>query len=186
VFVEPNGDTVQLRAGGKLRVIAEADRPGEFEVEYSGEYVSVSAWATARTRCELDGRPVERHDALPGPTLPQPAPGQRPPTYVSLILVGDNEVTVEAGPDVDPRELRALGGRRGMFNRGTWTFPAREEQAFATLLEGLRDLGVAFAWEPGGWPPAAIFTHLRDRGLVHGRIKAVTWRAPDDVQVFEL
>jgi hypothetical protein len=111
--------------------------------------------------------------------------GEKPPSYVSAILVGDNEVTVEAGTDVDARDLQALGGRRQLLRRRTWTFPGRDEPALGTLLNGLRDLGVAFGWEPSGWPPAAIFAHLRDRGVVEGPIKAIAWRAPGDFQVFE-
>jgi hypothetical protein len=103
-----------------------------------------------------------------------------------VILVGDNQVTVEAGPEVDASALKALGGHKKFLSRGTWTFPAREEQALGALLHELRELGVAFAWERSGWPPAAVFAHLRDRGLVQGPIRAITWRAPGDFQLFEM
>lgn len=186
VFVEPGTQVFRLPAGGKVRISAEADDPGEFEVDHSGEYMTVSGWATAVLRCEIEGGNLASATAeLPGEVVAQASRGERPPTHVSLILVGDNEVRVEAGSDVDPKALRALGGRRSLLSRATWTFPARDEQALGTLLHALRDLGVAFAWQPSGWPPAAVFAHLRERGMVHGPIRAITWRAPGEFQVFE-
>src|SRR5919205_1106515 len=37
------------------------------------------------------------------------------------------------------------------------------------LLTKLRDLGVAFAGQMHGWPPADIFADYRDNGLVRGQ-----------------
>jgi hypothetical protein len=186
VFVEPGTQVFRLAAGGKVRIHADADYAGDFEIDHSGEYMTVSGWATATLRCEVEGADLLPASAeLPGEVVARAVPGQRAPTHVSLILVGDNEVKVEAGADVDPKALRALGGHRSLLSRGTWTFPARDEQALGTLLHELRELGVAFAWQPSGWPPAAVFAHLRDRGMVEGPIKAITWRAPGDFQLFE-
>ena len=186
VFVEPGTQVYRLPAGGKVRIVADADYAGDFDVDHSGEYMTVSGWATAVLRCEVEGANLTPASAeLPGEIVARAAPGDRPPTHVSLILVGDNEVKVEAGSDLDPKVLRALGARRSLLSRSTWTFPARDEQALGALLHELRDLGVAFAWQPSGWPPAAVFAHLRDRGMVHGPIRAITWRAPGDFQVFE-
>ena len=186
VFVEPGTQVFRLPAGGKVRVVADADYTGDFEIDHSGEYMTVSGWATAVLRGEVEGADlVAPNPDLPGEVVARAAPGDRPPTHVSLILVGDNEVKVEAGSDVDPKALRALGARRSLLSRATWTFPARDDQALGALLHELRDLGVAFAWQPSGWPPAAVFAHLRDRGMVQGPIKAITWRAPGDFQLFE-
>ena len=186
VFVEPGGASVRLPAGGKLRVVAEADRAGEFDVDHSGEYMTVSAWPGAVARHEVEGGQVEAVTRLPGDVVARRASGERRPTYVSSILVGDNQVTLEAGPGADARALRALGGRRHLIRRRMWTFAGRDEHALGALLHALRDMGVAFAWAPSGWPPAAVFAHLRDRGLVEGRIRAVTWRSPGDFEIFEL
>ena len=186
IFVEPGSQVVRLAAGGKVRIVAEGDRPGEFDVDHSGSNMTVSAWQAAVARYELEGGQVHHPGGeLPGRVLPGATSGERLPTYVSSILVGDNQVTVEAAPDADARALRALGGRRHLLHRRTWTFPGRDEPALGALLNALRDMGVAFVWQPSGWPPAAIFAHLSDRGLVHGTIKAVTWRSPGDFQVFE-
>ena len=186
VFVEPGAQMVRVPVGARVRVIAEGNQTGDFDVDHNGDYMTVSAWPGASARAELEGEHV-----VPETEVPSRATGaaasrsERPPTFVSVILVGDNEVRVEAGPDVDARALRELGGRRSLLNRRTWTFPARDDVALGTLLHALRDLGVAFAWEPSGMPPAAVFAHLRDRGIVEGTITAVTWRAPGDFQVFE-
>jgi hypothetical protein len=186
VFVEPGAQMVRVPPAAKVRIIAEGNQTGDFDVEHNPDYMTVSAWPGASARAELESEQAEPGPEIPSRGAAAAAPrSERPPTFVSVILVGDNEVTVEAGPDVDTRTLRALGGRRSLLNRRTWTFPARDDEALGTLLHALRDLGVAFAWEPSGWPPAAVFAHLRDRGLVQGTIKAVTWRAPGDFQVFE-
>ena len=185
IFVEPGTQLVKLPAGRQVRVVAEGDRPGEFDIDHSGTFMTVSAWANAVARFEVQGSQVESQSELPGPVLSGAGPGEKPPSYVSSILVGDNEVTLEASTDVDARDLQALGGRRQLLRRRTWVFPGRDESSLGALLHGLRDLGVAFGWEPSGWPPAAVFAHLRDRGVVHGTIKAIAWRARDDFQVFE-
>lgn len=186
VFVEPGTQVYRLPAGGKVRIVANADDPGDFDIDHSGDSVTVSGWATAVLHCDVEGGNLAIAETdVPGEVVARAAPGVRPPTHVSLILVGDNAVTVQAGSDVNAQALRALGGRRNLLSRGTWTFPARDEPALGTLLHELRELGVAFAWQPTGLPPAAVFASLRERGMVQGPIRAITWRGPGDFQVFE-
>lgn len=43
----------------------------------------------------------------------------------------------------------------------------------------LQSLQLPFADAPAGWPPAAVFAHLREQGRVHGAIITVTWAAPE-------
>ncbi|AEL05842.1 conserved hypothetical protein [Xanthomonas campestris pv. raphani 756C] len=43
----------------------------------------------------------------------------------------------------------------------------------------LQSLQLPFADAPAGWPPAAVFSHLRERGWVYGPINTVTWAAPE-------
>ena len=186
VFVEPGAHIVRVPPGASARIFAEGNQTGDFDIEHNGDYMTVSAWPGASARAELEGEQPSSEPEIPSRSAAAaPARGERPPSYVSKILVGDNEVTMEAGPDVDQASLKALGGRRSLLNRRTWTFPARDDAGLGELLHALRDLGVAFAWEPSGWPPAAVFAHLRERGIVQGKVTAVTWRAPGDFQVFE-
>src|ERR687894_317712 len=96
VFVEPGTQVFRLPAGAKVRILAEADYEGDFEIDHSGEYMTVSGWATAVLRCEAEGTTVPASAELPGEIVARATPGQRAPTHVSLILVGDNEVKVEA------------------------------------------------------------------------------------------
>jgi hypothetical protein len=52
------------------------------------------------------------------------------------------------------------------------------KQALVTALSQLQQLQLPFADAPSGWPPAAVFAQLREEGLVHGIITAVSWSSP--------
>ncbi|MEA9659476.1 hypothetical protein [Xanthomonas campestris] len=53
--------------------------------------------------------------------------------------------------------------------------PERQAEMFSLL----QSLQLPFADAPAGWPPAAVFSHLRERGWVYGPINTVTWAAPE-------
>ena len=52
------------------------------------------------------------------------------------------------------------------------------DKTLATLLGQLRDLNLPFVMAPSGWPPAAIFEDLCDKGLLEGPFQTVTWHGP--------
>jgi hypothetical protein len=87
----------------------------------------------------------------------------------------------QEGPD--RRALRALGGRRDFFAPWVWTFPAPDERALASVLGGLRDLGVVFLGIDKGWSPGDVFEDLRERGLVEGPFEEIVWQGPGLSQV---
>lgn len=45
----------------------------------------------------------------------------------------------------------------------------------AKILAALKDMGIPFGYAPAGWPPSAVFEHLRERGLVSGPYKQIFW-----------
>ena len=53
------------------------------------------------------------------------------------------------------------------------------DQELASIFASLRDAGVAFVHVPHGWPPAAEFERLREKGLLSGSYTSITWTDPD-------
>jgi len=51
-------------------------------------------------------------------------------------------------------------------------------EAIGQLLEQLRDQGFAFLDVPNGWPPAAVFSQLRETGKVSGQYTTISFRGP--------
>ena len=49
------------------------------------------------------------------------------------------------------------------------------EKELAIIFSKLRDIGFTFSGGEAGWPPAAIFEELRDRGLLQGKFVEIMW-----------
>lgn len=96
--------------------------------------------------------------------------------YVSSVQA--KEVVVVCRTHNLRRLLRQTGGRREFLRPSRWRVQYANENELASALTSLRDAGFAFSGAPAGWPPAAVFEHLRERGLVSGRFTEVVWRGP--------
>lgn len=94
--------------------------------------------------------------------------------YVEAVLT--NSVRIYCAPGPLLTELLALGATSS--SRGA-DIPFNSKQGLATVLGQLQKLQFPFADALAGWPPAAVFAELRDEGLVHGSITAVSWSSPD-------
>jgi hypothetical protein len=95
-------------------------------------------------------------------------------------------VVVRKAGDLPSSDLRKIGGRRDWIIWSYWTFTAKDEVALAKLLGALRDLRVAFLGAgPPGWTPGEVFADLRDRGLLHGTFRSITWRGPGAWEIEE-
>lgn len=94
--------------------------------------------------------------------------------YVAAVLADAVRVRCASGP----LAARVLARGATACDRGV-EFAFDSRPALAAVLEQLQRLQLPFADAPAGWPPAAVFAQLRDEGLVHGRIIAVSWNAPD-------
>jgi hypothetical protein len=101
----------------------------------------------------------------------------RPRNYVSDVQ--DGEVRIEnATPEV-ASDLRAIGGmEKPLGDRMVWVIRTPDDDALGRTLGRLRDIGFLFVDQPGGWPPAAVFDELRERGLVSGSFDSVSWINP--------
>lgn len=107
----------------------------------------------------------------------------QPDNYIDLIL--DTRVRVRNATTPVAQALARAGGQQTLLDGAmVWELRAASETELAALLEQLRDMGVLFVNEAAGWPPAAIFANLRERGLVHGSYQELTWRGPGRWQVF--
>jgi hypothetical protein len=77
-----------------------------------------------------------------------------------------------------PGNIKAIGslcGAAGSTSADTWRIDYDTEDQLASLLQALRDAGLAFAGGSAGWPPAAVAEMLRDKGKLHGVIREATW-----------
>ena len=101
------------------------------------------------------------------------------PPHVESVSLQPERVLITFSPDFDARIAKALGGRQRSSDFGAWEFPAPSIEAAGALLERIRDLGIPFRWMEGGWPPAAVFEELRERGVVAGPVRALSYYGSD-------
>ncbi|MCL1089993.1 hypothetical protein L2744_10340 [Shewanella profunda] len=52
------------------------------------------------------------------------------------------------------------------------------EQELATIISTLQKLDIPFSDQLAGWPPATVFDDLKDKGMVSGNIKRISWLNP--------
>ncbi|MDK2123013.1 hypothetical protein [Parachitinimonas caeni] len=95
--------------------------------------------------------------------------------YIESIL--SKEICIRCTSILVRKQLLGLHAARERGGDVYVPFESKEHLAF--ILRKLQTLGLLFADAPAGWPPAAVFEHLRDEGLLQGRIKTVTWRQPN-------
>jgi hypothetical protein len=94
-----------------------------------------------------------------------------------VCYVGDGRVAVRYQEEDCAAILSKLGGRK-TNKQSQWTYDSLDDNHLASLLAALRDAGVPFEGGSGGWPPAEVFAHLRERGLLQGRFLEAVFRGP--------
>lgn len=94
--------------------------------------------------------------------------------YVADIQ-GPRLVLMTTGEDV-PFDWASLGASASPEDRGGALMTSAEQ--LGASLEKLRDAGVLFLETLAGWPPAAVFEHLRENGRVHGSFDAISFSGP--------
>ena len=99
--------------------------------------------------------------------------------------VSDSKLVVQCASRDRCHDLRNLGGKRKTLNRRIWVFDFASEEELAGLLNNLRDLGFAMAGGSSGWPPAAVFESLREKGKTTGQFQEMLWKAPDEASIIE-
>lgn len=100
-----------------------------------------------------------------------------PKNYVTLIQ--DETIRVENVSSEFESLLLSLGGQKEKLeDKSVWILRATDDSAIGKVLGKLRDCGAVFESSPGGWPPAAVFSNLRDQGLIQGEFQEVIWTGP--------
>jgi len=98
--------------------------------------------------------------------------------YIGQVL--GNKIVAHCSNKAAVEVLLAMGAKRKLLNRSRFELDARSKEGLACSLESLRDAGFLFAGGSAGWPPSAVFEHLRDEGWVKGKINVVTWKSNSD------
>lgn len=96
--------------------------------------------------------------------------------YVRQIDAGS--VAIIARTPSNIQTIAGMGGVADSASADTWRIDYGTEDQLASLLQALRDAGLAFAGGPG-WPPSAVAERLRDKGKFHGVIREATWLGPN-------
>jgi hypothetical protein len=105
----------------------------------------------------------------------------QPLNYVSWI--GNGRIDMVCREHALRRQLKLLGGKRRLLRRRRWILAYENEMKLAETLSALRDLGLAFVGDVGGWPPSAVFSDLRSKGLLHGDHQELLWEGPAKMAV---
>lgn len=95
-----------------------------------------------------------------------------PNNYVSLIL--NSKIQIENVTEDKTEILKKLGGYIGE-DRKSWVIDFSDEKHLAQMLSILVENELLFVGGASGWPPAEIIADLRDKNLVLGSFKEVTW-----------
>jgi hypothetical protein len=101
--------------------------------------------------------------------------------YVSWI--GNGRIDMVCREPALRRQLKLLGGKRRLLRRSSWILAYENEMKLAETLSALRDLGLAFVGGVSDWPPSAVFSDLRNKGLLHGDHQELLWEGPEKMAV---
>lgn len=110
-----------------------------------------------------------------------------PVNYIRHIQNGKvviANVTVDLIADLTALEAEISLDPRNDFQQATMFVAPNTDEELAKLLMRLRDLNLLFVDSPAGWPPAAVFQDLRDKGQVSGEIQVVTWHGKGQWMTF--
>ena len=92
--------------------------------------------------------------------------------------IGERSVLVIASKATNLDTIRDMGGTSSSSEKDAWRIEYDNEDQLASILQRLRDVGMAFLGGTAGWPPAGVADLLRDKGKMHGVIREVTWAGP--------
>jgi hypothetical protein len=106
-----------------------------------------------------------------------PAPERRLPAHV-VQADGDEIVITAVDPD-DAAQLGFVENSSGGFAR-----TIRSDADKASVLRELRDAGFCFA-RGREWSPAEVFEWFRERGLLSGQFRSLSYSGPGQSHVRE-
>lgn len=105
------------------------------------------------------------------------------PDYIDAV---QNDQVIVKSKELDKIQfLIELGFKKKWFSVDEFYMKYRSEKDLAGIFSLLNTKGFIFASDSNGWPPAAIFEYLREKGLVKGSIKKILWKGRGDFEIFE-
>ncbi len=104
-------------------------------------------------------------------------------SYVSSVQ--DNIVVVIISSKIDKAVLQALGGKRSLLS-SKWHIKCDDDEQLADCFTKLRDENIAFVGGSHSWTPAEVFIYLRDKNIISGSFKEITWSDPGNFHIREL
>ncbi len=99
-----------------------------------------------------------------------------PPPFISEA--SDDRVVVR---NVTSEDLRSALAGLGFSRTGepdVLDIKVKDENQKALIFKNLRDRNLHFS-RGREWSPAEVFEWLRDRGLLEGRFRSISWISPD-------
>lgn len=106
--------------------------------------------------------------------------------YSYVDWIQDFQITVYCVDDKKIKFLKSIHAKRKFFNRKYWIISYDNDYNLAKLLTLLRNENFMFSYDEHGWSPSGIFQHLREKGLLCGKLKEISWKKEDDVCIREL
>ena len=96
--------------------------------------------------------------------------------FVSFIHV--SHVSVHAETPALREHILNIGGFLSQESEIAVNYSC--EQELANIISMLQKLEISFSDQLAGWPPAAVFDYLKDKGMVSGSIKRISWLNPKE------
>jgi hypothetical protein len=97
----------------------------------------------------------------------------------------DSNVRLQCCSENLKAKLKEMGCHSRLFAPSVWEIPFSNDSDSARNLQELRDLDFLMSGGSSGWPPAAIFQHLRSKSLVEGNFKEVLWKSKEEPVILE-
>lgn len=92
--------------------------------------------------------------------------------------IGERSVLIIAREEINKEAIKDCGGTSSSSETDAWRVEYDSEDQLASILQRLRDVGMAFLGGNTGWSPAGVADLLREKGKIHGIIRELTWANP--------
>jgi hypothetical protein len=91
--------------------------------------------------------------------------------FVSFIH--PSHITVHAETEALRECISKIGGIASQESELVVNYSSVQE--LVTIISMLQKLEIPFSDQLAGWPPAAVFDDLKEKGIVTGNIKRISW-----------
>lgn len=104
-----------------------------------------------------------------------------PENYVSLIMSNFMRLENVSHNLIEAlKKLDAFTDKDILDNKIVWKIAFSGKLELAEKLKALNKLGFLFVGGVDGWPPSEVFNDLREKRILKGKFKEVSWGGPGD------